>query len=71
MQKINNTYAWLRWMHKKNRWGATRPEILAVRGAELVRGRPSEVTKPEATPGPKSIEDQERSANAETPDASH
>jgi hypothetical protein len=66
MQRINNTYAWLRWMHKKIRF-SPHPTILAVRGAELVRGRPSEVTKPPPPPVPKSIEEQEHSAQAETP----
>ena len=37
-----------------------------VKGAEIVRGLPSQM-KPQLGPGPKSIEDQEHSANVEAP----
>jgi hypothetical protein len=66
MQPIRDASTWLRMLHKKQRWSSRRPTILAVRGAELVRARPSEIAKPPPTPGPKSIEDQEDSANADT-----
>jgi hypothetical protein len=66
MPQIRDTYTWLRLLHKKQRWSAGRPTILAVRGAELVRVRPSEVAKPPPAPGPKSIEEQEHSAQADT-----
>lgn len=68
MDKIRDTYTWLKWLHKKGRWGTKHPTILAVRGAELVRGRPSEVTKPPPPPAPKTVEQMEKSANAQTPD---
>jgi hypothetical protein len=66
MPQIRDTYTWLRLLHKKQRWSARRPEILAVRGAELVRGRPSEVAKPPPARAPKTIEEQEHSAQADT-----
>lgn len=67
MQPIRDQSTWLRMLHRKQRWSSRRPTILAVRGAELVRARPSEITKPPPARAPKTIEEQERSANAETP----
>jgi hypothetical protein len=66
MPQIRDMYTWLRLLHKKQRWSATRPEILAIRGAELVRARPSELAKPPPAPAPKTIEEQEKSAMADT-----
>jgi hypothetical protein len=67
MRKIDNMYSWVQRMRRQARWSAKRAEVLAIRGAELVRGRPSEVDFPKPPPGPKSIEDQEHSAQAESP----
>jgi hypothetical protein len=66
MQPIRDQSTWLRMMHRKLRWSARRPTILAVRGAELVRVRPSEVAKPPPARAPKTIEEQEHSAQADT-----
>lgn len=43
MDPIRNSYDWQKLMRLKGRWRPGRPTVLAVRGAELVRGRPSEV----------------------------
>jgi hypothetical protein len=37
-------------MRKVRRWSARGPEILALRGAELVRAKPSELKPPEPKP---------------------
>lgn len=64
MGPIRDMSTFYKHLHKKVRWGSR--GVLTVRGAEIVRALPSQM-KPELGPGPKSIEDQEHSANAETP----
>jgi hypothetical protein len=43
MDPIHNTYDWLKYMRRKRRWRPGGPTVLAVRGAELVREKPSEI----------------------------
>ena len=45
MDPIHNTYDWLKLMRRKRRWRPGGPTVLAVRGAELVREKPSEVSQ--------------------------
>jgi hypothetical protein len=55
MDPIHNTYDWLKLMRRKRRWRPGGPTVLAVRGAELVREKPSEVgidQAPAPTPAP-------------------
>jgi hypothetical protein len=53
MDPLRNSYDWLKMMRRKNRWKPGRPTVLAVRGAELVREEPSEVSQaPAPTPAP-------------------
>jgi len=51
MEPINNFYSWTKHMRKVRRWRPGGALVLALRGAELVRERPSEVLVP--TPEPK------------------
>jgi hypothetical protein len=39
---IRDSYTWLKFMRMKRRWRPGGPTVLAVRGAELVREKPSE-----------------------------
>jgi len=52
MDPIHNTYDWLKLLRRKRRWTPTRPEVMGLRGAELVRARPSELKQPEPAPEP-------------------
>jgi hypothetical protein len=49
MDPIHNTYDWLKYMRRKRRWRPG-PTVLAMRGAELVRAKPSELKPPEPKP---------------------
>jgi hypothetical protein len=74
MDPIHNTYDWLKYMRRKRRWRPGGPAVLGLVGAELVRGKPSEVSQapvptpipepvpepvPESTPEPESEPDPE------------
>ena len=50
MDPIHNTYDWLKYMRMKRRWRPGSPTVLAVRGAELVREKPSEIKVAEPPP---------------------
>jgi hypothetical protein len=52
MDPIHNTYDWLKMLRRKRRWMPPRPEIIGLRGAELVRAAPSELKQPEPVPEP-------------------
>lgn len=64
MQPIRDMSTFYKYMHKKVRWGSR--GVLMVRGAEIIRGLPSQKV-PRLGPGPKSIEAQEHSAQAQAP----
>ena len=49
MQKVNNMYAWARWLNKKQRWGSK--SILAVKGAQMMRVEPMEAVTRWPPPG--------------------
>jgi hypothetical protein len=66
MTPIRSMTEFYRLMHRKLR---QKRGVLLVRGAEVIRALPSEVAKPKLSPGPKSIEDQEHSAQAATPNS--
>lgn len=56
MDPIHNTYDWLKKMRRVRRWRPGGPTVLAMRGAELVREKPSEVGIGQASmPTPESI----------------
>ena len=50
MVQITNWYDFVRHMRKKRRWSSTRPTVVGLKGAELVRARPSELKPPEPIP---------------------
>jgi hypothetical protein len=56
MVQVNNMYDWVRHMRKVRRWSARSGEVIGLRGAELVRAKPSELKPPEPKPAEKEEE---------------
>ena len=53
MDRIRDMSTFFKYLHKIKRWGAKKPEILQIRGAELVRERP-------APPPPQPVKSEEK-----------